>query len=367
MKLRSLLAFGALAAAAGLGACSKQDAGAFVGVDEFNTGVARALVRSDTALSPTAPRFAPAAGVQVQIIPLGSTTPLRTVSTVSGVATFVGLEPGQYILRPVARPGSVFTGQTEDTVTVTAAGTTSTDTLRVRLGASATGFIGAQFFNQTAQQTVRYPNVIVKFVRETGVGTGVYTDTVAVDTTDAIGTFNVPLLPQGIRYRIVFDPTTITQLTDTLLVFRGTGTPASARPLAVFTTAALTPNQTLTQNLLFNYRGTITGAVFRDLNNNEIKDGTAENMVAGDTIFIELKNENGTRTIANTRVLSTGTGAQTYTFSSLAPGTYTITHNVRLSRFPTAPAAFTRARTYQVVIGATTTTVTRDYGVPYGP
>ena len=376
MKLRSLLVLGAVAGSAVLGACSEQNAGAFVGVDEFNTGVVRAIIRSDTAVSASTAKYASQNGISVQLIPIGSETPLRTINTVNGVATFVGLEPGTYIVRPVLRSQSSGAGQLEDTVTVTASDTTASDTIRVRLGASVGGIIGAQYFDQTTQRNIRYGNVIVKIVRESAPGSNVFTDTVGVDTTDATGAFSVPLPPDATRWRIVFDPTTIAALTDTMLVFTpdAASTPTSARPLAVFTSpAGLSPNQNVSQNLLFGYRTRITGAVFRDLNNDEIKAASGENLVNGDTVNIELRNADGTRLLSTARVLgSAAVASQNYTFNGMAPGTYTITHNTRTSRFPTANGAFTRARTYQVTIvgnasGTNTETIVRAYGVPYGP
>src|SRR5919199_2344723 len=146
MKLRSLLAAGPALAAAALAACSEQRAGAFVGVNEFNTGAARAIVRSDTANSTTTPKFVAPSNVRVALFRVGDTVAIRTVTTTNGVATFVGLDTGQYILRPLARAGSSFAGQSEDTVTVTAGDTASTDTLRVRLGARITGFVASQYF-----------------------------------------------------------------------------------------------------------------------------------------------------------------------------------------------------------------------------
>jgi hypothetical protein len=389
MKLRSLLAAGPALAAAALAACSEQRAGAFVGVNEFNTGVARAIVRSDTASSTTTPKLVAPSNVRVALFRVGDTVAIRTVTTTNGVATFVGLDTGQYILRPLARAGSSFAGQSEDTVTVTAGDTASTDTLRVRLGARITGFVASQYFApdpDTARQvTNRFPGVEIRFYRETA--PNVWDPTpFARDTTDATGTFDIPVSPGPLRVRLEFNSDTapLAKLkggsADSLL-YKGAGNVPATRGIVADTlpstgSGSLNPNADVTRNQLFTFKSAIRVVAFRDLNNNGTREAN-ENLVSGDTVRVRLaipvvtgtdttfKAISGTANVTST--VTTGTPPGTTVFSSLKGGTYVIVYDPSASRFPSDPNAFRRGSHAVVVVPNSATIVSVAVPVPFGP
>ena len=112
---------------------------------------------------------------------------------------------------------------------------------------------------------------------------------------------------------------------------------------------AAVPGATVTQNLTFQFPTRITGAVFRDVNNDSTKAAT-EGLVSGDTIGVQLRDATGQRVIATASVRCglTSSGATqtclnaTYAFSSLQGGTYKITVDRLTTKFAGAapPAGF---------------------------
>lgn len=338
MQRRNLLLVAGLAL--GLAACDKQPAGPTV--EANNTGAIRAVVVRDTALGDATTgdtsKFAPAAGVRVNIFVLGDTLPIRQATLLSdGTVLFVGLAPGEYVVSPATSGTSVALGRGADTVTVVADDTTtiSTQTIRVRLGSTISGRLNTTTIDQTAMTTTPFGGVTVTIQRETGLNTNTYA-TYATTTTDATGFFSVPVLPGRQRYRVVFDETTIATLTaDTDLLLNGSGTTTAVRGTRTSSAFALAPGASSTQNFAYRYNTRITGAVYRDNNGNGVKDA-GEGLLNGDQVVIQLRNAAGDRAITQVTVSCTtaaGCSSSTYTFSGLAAGSYTVTVDMVGSRF----------------------------------
>ncbi|MGI9075837.1 MAG: hypothetical protein ACR2G6_00735 [Gemmatimonadaceae bacterium] len=331
MIRRSLWPFAAGVVLVAAVACDKQPAGPTVRPE--NTGAVRVTVQRDTSRSGVPAPFAAGSGVRVSLFRLGDTLALRQVTANSaGQAVFVGLAPGQYVVRPSLRPLSTSIGNTADTITVTANDTTTiaSDTIRVRLGARITGFLAAEITGQQGLVRTRFPGVQIAVLRETGAGTGIYVPFTTV-TTDATGSFDVPLVPGPGRVQLVFNSNGIPGFPNDTLFFGGTGTTVlTVRPTHVVSNLSssggtgVAPDATITRNLIFSFNTRITGAVFRDTNMNGTLDAGEPGLIAGDTVTVQLRDATGQRVLASQRLIGPSLTPQTYTFSGLAGGTYVI-------------------------------------------
>jgi len=318
-------------ALAGATACDKQDAGPISGPP--GTRTLRVVVLRDTAVIAGSRPLVPGTGVRVNVFAANDTTlAIRQVTTdATGAVTLVGLAAGDYIVRPALSPFSSVTTRGADTVTV-AAGDTSVllaDTLRVRLGATISGNLGVDFTGQTGRVQTRFPNVVVTVQRETAVGSNTYA-TFALDTTDATGTFTIPAEPGPRRYRFVFDASTLPNFPNDSLLLGGTGTAVATRGVVTGSAFTLAPGGTSTQTQTYRFNTRVTGAVFRDNNKNGVRD-TGEGLLAGDTVVVQLRNSAGRVVAASTSIGPSTTAS--YTFTSLAGGSYQITFDPVLSRF----------------------------------
>ena len=349
MPMRSL----AVAALLLVAACGPQDAEPFVAPDPeafaSETGALRVLVRRDTARSATTAKLAPAPSVSVRLIPEGDTVAIRQLPTNSaGEVLFVGLAPGNYVIEPVVRSGSIVT---TSTATVAAADTVA-DTVQVRVASVISGFVGAQFTTQERFETVRYAGVKVRLLRDNGTGTFVPVDSV---TTGVSGAFSFTVLPSDQNARLEFNSADITALTDPLLTFQGTGAVPYVKRVETVNITNITPDRSITQNLLFQYNSRIVISPYRDTDKDDVRD-TGEGMLAGDTVFFQLRNADGTRVLlsgTSLRAVAATNGARpTVTVNNLQAGTYRVTADPALSRFPQTPFLFTAASfpTYTVVI-----------------
>ena len=344
------------AALAATAACGKQDAAPFVAPDpaEFaaNTGSLLVLVRRDTANSRLIPKWVAApAGVRVNLYPEGDTIPIRQINTTAtGEALFVGLEPGTYTYGTSLRAGTVVTivpGGTAQ-ATVVAADTVLADTVKVRIPAIVTGIVAARYINQLREQTDRYAGVTVELLRETGIGTNIYT-VVADTVTDAVGAYGFILDAGPERAQVRIDSRNITQLTDPMLLFLGAGVPPYVEKVETLTLPAINPDRAIVQDFLFQYNSRITISPFRDTDKDGVRDDTPtpEGMLAGDTVFFQLRDATGERTIlsgTNLRAVATTNGARpVVTINGLQAGTYTIYVDRISSRFPQTPFLYTAA------------------------
>lgn len=324
MNRRSLLTLAAVSAVLGSAACDRQPAGPVVEVE--NTGAVTVTVQRDTSRS-TTQVFVAGSNVRVSLFRLGDTLALRQVTTnAQGVATFVGLAPGQYVVRPVLRPMSAATGNVADTITVTANDTTtiSGGPFQIRLGARVIGFLGAEFINQQGFVRTRFPGVQLAIERETGLNTNIFVPFTTV-TTDATGSFDVPLAPGLGRFRIVFNSGQIAGFPNDTLFFAGTGTTViTNRGPIISTGTTVAPDQSITRNLLFNFNTRITGLVFRDANGNGVRDASEGGLIAGDTVTVQLRDATGQRVLSFIRFVGPSPTPHSYTFSSLVGGTYII-------------------------------------------
>ena len=336
-------------------ACDRQPAGPEVQPE--NTGALRVTVQRDTSLRADRP-FAAAPGVRVSVFRLGDTLALRQVTTNSlGLATFVGLAPGQYVVTPSLRPLSTFTGNSADTITITANDTSTVlaGPFQTRLGARVSGFAASQVTTQQGLVTTRFPGVQLAILRETGVGTNVFLPVTTV-TTDATGAFDVPLAPGPGRVQIIFNSGQIPGFPNDTLFLGGSGTSVISNRgnLTATSTAVILPDANVTQNLIFNFNTRITGEIFRDVNGNGLRD-TGEGLAKGDTVFVQLRDATGQRVIAPVvRVIGNppATGPLvpgTYTFSSLQGGSYTVVLDLAASRFA-APGGTVRVTSVPVTL-----------------
>ena len=361
MQRRTLL-IGAFAGAVAIVACDKQPAGPAVDRTPANTGAVIATVLSDASNTGT-PNFTAASGITVNLYRVSDTVNvLRRVTTdATGRVMFVGLDPGDYIVRPALRPLTTFTGRLADTITVTASDTLVADTIRVRFGSRVTGNISSTFISQTGPVTARYGDVIVRFYRETAV-TGVFeVAPFALDTTDASGTYDVPVSPAPQRVRVVFSAP---QLPDDTLTLNGRSVVEIPRGEDTLTTGGVAPNATVTSNAQYRYPNAISGRVFRDLDADGVYDGAGENLVSGDQVALVLRS--ATDETLEPLLISgniTSSNVTTY-FQSLVPGRYALTLDPVNTRFPSNPFAW-RNDTVFVTVPSKIGTVTADFPVPF--
>ena len=375
-------AIGALALTAVLAACDKQAAGPGVDTESESAGI-QALVRTDTTSTGTTPsNFAVRSGINVNLYRQGEDIVLRRQTTnAQGKVTFRGLEPGTYVLRPSVRDFTFF-GENQFAVVQARAGRIdSTTVFRFRQGARLTGFAQVTVTNQDRfiQQRVGQ-GVEVELQRDTSAAqTGKFVR-IAVDTTDASGAYEfvVPVFgPQRYRVRYVLAQTGLPEgVTAADLRFAVTPDTADGQQFASADTIRRTvlgglPGGTSTQNFPFEYTSRIAGQVFRDLNGSGTKDA-GEDLIAGDTIVLQLRNATGERVLQTQRVsagtaASSGIGrpAQGYSFTSLEPGTYLITVAPAATRFNFLPVTPQTFPTGEVVVGSRTAQMTLN--VPVDP
>ena len=362
-----------LCAAAAVAACDEQDAGPTVDLTPQNTGVLVATVFRDTAIG-TTPKYAPASGLRVNVFRPGETVALRSATALSnGQIVFVGLAPGTYIVAPAARPLSTFPGAAADTITVTAADTVASDTIRVRLGASISGLIASDVFNQVTTVRTRYAGAEVIISREIAPNTNTWAE-VARDTTDVTGAFSVNVTPGAARYRLAVRRSQLQGLNNDTLQARGTGFSASATGDTIFFTSAanrLTPDRSEVQNILLTLASSITGSVFRDPNANGVLD-LGEGLAAGDTVRVQLRDSTGTRIISTSGNLTSASATSNrFTFSSILPGKYVLRVDQATARFAaTTPAVNTAAlfaRADTVVVSNSANVQTNNIPIPLTP
>ncbi len=367
MSMRAILigAAGALA----LTACDKQPAGPYTDLTFQSTGVLNVQLSRDTA-NTLAQKLLPAAGVTVSLFPLTSPTLLlRNATTDSrGIASFTGLAPGKYIVTPQVRAGSAFQTFSSDTVTVSANGTTSSRPFVVRLGSSVSGTIAAEFLNQSRFVSQRFQGVVVSFFRElvdaNGVPTGVFSSTpFATATTDVTGAFSIPVAPGPARVRATYDASAL--FSNDSLLLGGAGTIPTPRGLTIGTTGAIAPDASvsLTSAFTYTFKSSLTGIVFRDYNNNGVRDA-GDTLAVGDTIRVQLRDSTGTRVI--TTVTATR-AAPRYTLKSIQGGKYQLVIDLPSSRFGDTFPLKPGTKTYVVIVPNSASVVTQDIAVPLTP
>lgn len=363
---------GALAAAVALAACSRQDAGPTVVQD--NTGVVQATVLTDVSNAASF-TFTARAGIVVGLYRDGDTLLLRRATTnAAGKVIFRGLPEGRYFVRPIVRPNTVFGGPEFTAVTVTRGAVDSSSVFRFRQGARLSGFLAAEFMDSTGPKQQRFgPGIIVELFRDTSVAQSGKYALLGTDTTDASSSFEFFTTPKAQKYRLIyrapqsaksdslrFVPDTLQGVRDSVITFT-----SSSAGLAA---------DNVTQNLIFNYTSRIAGVVFKDLNNDGIKNGTNEALIAGDTAVITLRDSATGKVLAIQRVnanttasTSIGRPVQGYSFTSLAPGRYVILMDRLSSRFITNPAAFTNPAPKYVTIVTNKDKQVVDYPIRSGP
>ena len=366
---------GVLAALVLAAGCDRQPAGPYREDSAENAGNAIVFVQTSTNNNATPTFTNPSAGnVTVNLYRLeayaagDSLVPLRfATNNAQGRVLFSGLDAGQYVVRPAVRPHTnFFTGQSVDTITVTAGQTDSSATFRFRPGARVSGQISAFRNTPNGPDTDRFANVIVEFLRNPGTGFAV----VATDTTDAAGNYEF-LQPPGTQpYQIRFTvPTESVTDADVAarrdsLRFGGTTTSPALSSTVTFNgpAAGLNPDQT-TNNFQFTLPGRITGSAFRDNNANGTQDA-GENLVAGDTVNVVLLNADETRVIATSRVAVSATGTVTnYSFTSVQGGSYVLRFDPTTSRFPANPALRAAPVEFTITVPNSYGTVTQNIPV----
>lgn len=361
MQRRTLL-IGAFTGTAVIAACDKQTAGPAVILTPANTGAVIATVLSDASNTGT-PNFTAASGIAVNLYRVSDTVNvLRRVTTdATGRVMFVGLAPGDYIVRPALRPLTTFVGRVADTITVVAADTLLADTIRVRFGSRVTGVISSTFISQAGPVNARYGGVIVRFYRETAVA-GIFEATpFIVDTTDASGAYDVPVSPAPQRVRIVFPAP---DLPDDTLTLNGRATVENPRGEDTLTTGAVGTNATVTSNAQYRYPNAISGRVFRDLDADGVYDGAGENLVAGDQVALVLRSATD-ESLEPLFISANITSSNVTTFfQSLVPGRYAMTLDPVNTRFPSNPVAW-RNDTVFVDVPSRIGTVTANFPVPF--
>lgn len=354
-------------------ACGHQEAAPIVAPDAeafaAATGSLRVLVRRDTSPNAT-PIWVAASGVRVNLYKGTDTLPIRQLNTSpTGEALFLGLEPGTYTYGTSLRTGTVITvvpGGTPS-ATVVAGDTVLADTVKVRIPAIVTGIVGARYINQLREQTDRYAGVTVELLRESALNVGDFA-VIATTTTDQAGVYSF-ILPAGTaRAQVRINGATITQRTDPMLLFQGAGTVPYVPATHTVTLPAITPDRSITQDLLFMYNSRITISPFRDTDKDGVRDDAvtgvspAEGMLAGDTVFFQLRDATGARTVLSgttLRAVATTNGARpVVTINGLQAGTYTIYVDRISSRFPQSPFLYDASSfaPVTVVIEASSTT-----------
>lgn len=349
MQRRSLLALVALGA---LAACDKQPAGP--AVEPANSAALAVNVQRDTALG-TTPKFAPASNIRVSVFFPGDTLPMRQANTDSkGNVLFIGLEPGDYIVSTaVAAASSYPGGRAADTVTIagTPADTVRSDTIGVRLGGTMSGTISADTTGQIGRGTAPFAGVVVALLQQHDPADPVAYDTIALDTTDATGRYTFAVAPGVQKYRVAFDAAAIPGFFNDTLLLNGTGTAVATRGPVLGSAVTIAPGGSCSSSACsFGYRFNtrIGGAVFRDADGNGALDA-GEGLVAGDTVFVQLRNAAGDRVISSVRLLGTNGGPVNYSFTGLFGGSYQVGVDFATSKFAdpkpvaTQPATVTLA------------------------
>ena len=356
------LVLGALGAAA----CS-DDKAAGPAIDQRDTGSIQVLVQSDTGNAAT-PTYSGRSGINVTVRPVGDPLVLRRLATVTGgKVVFRGLPPGDYVVKPLVRPFTLFATPESVTVHVDSGATDSSTVFRFRQGGRIAGFISIQYFDQTGFHTERFPaGRIVTLLEDTA---AVQTSTaprlyrpIFVDTTDAGGNYELFGTPTTHRYGVSFQ-SGMGGRSDSLRL--------TADTLQSIRNDLVTVNQnggiiggSVTLNPTFGFQSRLGGRVFRDYNSNGVFDSTSatvnERLIAGDTVQIQLRNGAGDRVLQTQRVLSTTSG-QSYSFTSLAPGDYKLTLARATSRFAGPPALVPRDTTISVTIATTKSRVTQFF------
>ena len=353
------IAIGALVIPAVLAACDKQAAGPGVDTESESAGI-QAIVRTDTTSTGATPsNYAVRAGINVNLYRQGDTIVLRRQTTnAQGKVTFRGLEPGTYILRPSVRGFTFFDGGTEFAVVTARARTVDSSTVfRLRQGARVTGFAQVNVTNQDRflQQRVGQ-GVPVDLLRDDGAGFV----KIATQTSDASGAFDftTPVTSRPLRVAFALNETGLPAgVSAEELILVADPTQNAARDTVTRTLGSGAGGGTGSLTFVFEYRSRITGQVFRDLNNNGTKDA-GEDLIAGDTIALQLRDATGERVLQTQRVFfntaasaAIGRPAQGYSFTSLEPGTYKITVAAAATRFNGLPVTTQTFGTGEVVIG----------------
>ena len=282
-----------------------------------------------------------------------------------GIIRLYGIAPGTYVIRPSLRAYSSASSASSSipqlgdsaVITVTAGNIDSTSAFRVRLGASLSSVLAVQWFDTAKVNIVRLPGVKVVLQRETVAGNGIYAS-VDSTTTDPIGAFTIPLQSiggsMGTRLRTVFTTAAsgvAGSLPDVTQFNLGgfvapPGLAGSTFPGAAVWTQGGTAGNNTNQNIAvgsvgtnnapfsFQFSSIISGRVFRDLNANGLYDGATEDLVAGDTVVVQLRNSDvtpaGTRVITTSRALTTA--AASYSFPNVRAGNYRLTMDLLTSR-----------------------------------
>lgn len=363
---RRTLTIGALAIAGAAAGCDRQPAGPTREDSAETAGNAIVFVQTSTNNN-TPPTFTnPAAGnVTVNLYRLeafaagDSVTPLRfATNNAQGRVIFSGLDAGQYVVKPAARPNSnFFTGQSVDTITITAGETDSSTTFRFRPGSRVSGNISAARNTPSGPDVDRFGGVIVELLRNPGTGFTV-TNT---DTTDAAGNYEFLTTPGTQPFQIRF-AVPLASITDTAVAARRDSLRANNTTLASTVTfngpaAGLNPDQT-TQNFQFTLSGRITGTAFRDNNANGTQDA-GEAVAAGDVVTVVLLNADKSRVILTTTAAANGT----YTFNNIQGGSYVVRLDPSTSRFPTTPALVAQPAEFPVAVPNSNASVTQNIPV----
>ena len=361
MSFRSF-AIGALALTA-LAACDKQPAGPAVATASESAGI-QAQVRTDTTSTGTTPsNYVVRAGINVNLYRQGEDIVLRRQTTnAQGKVTFRGLAPGNYVLRPSVRDFTFYGGNEFAVVRAQSRTVDSSTVFLLRQGARVTGFAQVNVTNQERfiQQRVGQ-GATVELLQDVSAGQSGAGDfqRLAIGTADAAGAydFTVPVTSRRYRVAYVLDQLGLPEgVTAADLILTTDATQRASADTIRRTVATGLPGGVSTQTFVFEYASRITGQVFRDLNGNGTKEA-GEDLIAGDTITLQLRNAEGDRVLQTQRVFSTTTAsagigrpAQGYSFTSLEPGTYLITVAPAATRFSGLPVTTQTFGTGEVVV-----------------
>lgn len=323
-------------------------------------------VLRDTALSTSTPRYEPGSGLIVRIVRLGDTTPLATVTANAlGEALFGDLRAGTYVVDIAAGGPATVQGRATDTVSIGGTDSVIADTLRLRPAAWITGAMTSAVMTQDSLVIISFAGVTLELARQAAPGLDFY---VPVDTvvTDGDGRFATPLAAGPARYRFTFDASSIAELNNDTLVYRGSGVAGDARSTLTFTSSGgLRPDSLERRDITFILPSQVVGIVYRDMDG-DVARSAGDSLVDGDSIRVQLRDSTGTRVLGS---YAHGTAAApAFAFRSLAPGRYLLAIDVPGSAFAATspPVAITplAAKSQPVTVASSADVKAAEFAIP---